>query len=465
MAHTNRTTVMLMFLLIATTAHLATAAHAASPEALVSSQMNADSIQSTGRASAFYLSSGDGSRFDLVAPDVVIAELTEDRGVGTIFFDPNDPTESWNNQTFQDVSLSADIQDRGAVFIHPMGDGFSIESFVTDARIRTEESPILRVPERPRYAYDLWSAPVEDALRIDTDGGIMRMQGDFIVSIWSANVQGTSERQPLTMWSGMEDESQVETGVIVDEKEVYLHFLVRDGILSLQAPSTAPLQTFLHGASYMEGAGGILRQASGTYKGIHIENQDIQLEDFSFLADVQNGALRMQDPAVATPNTAGTSQVPGSSGLFILVLVGAALLAAGIVGWRRYRRPETLPQLLEAMDKHAYGRVVRKADRTLDRTGNTAVAVMKAVALLALGRAKVALRYLEELPDHVRPLDGMDDFLRAHALNELDQEPEARVALRVALERNPSLVEELERFPRLLALLPDPEDRSSGVYA
>ncbi len=427
--------------------------------------LEAGLLHGEGPANAMQVWGANQTRFQLQAQELRTETLTQSYGPGVLGQSRSNHTDSTTYDQHRNVQLDGWMfEDTSMLFLtgHPRVLAANID--LSDVVVAPASHAIESARVTPPGAYEGWSYPVLGLMQFDAEEGVLQFQGDFTVRLWAANLAG-EDAQGAVSYEGGTFVDEVQPGGLVHtgKREVYHTLFVTNGSLTVQVPSTAAVRAFMAGPTLISGTEAVLYDARGVYKNLLLDGSNLDLAGFSLLADVDHDQLRLQD---MSPEPAATIiSLPSAKTSYALGLPLLVLVAAGLVLWLRSRRQVSIPTLLQGMDAHAYRRVVRQADGAMKRTRSESVAVMKTVALLALGRSAVALRYLEDLPDDVRPKDGMAEFLRAHALNELDREDEARVSLRDALGENPSLVVELSRFPRLRALVPSPDDTSAGVYA
>lgn len=430
------------------------------------SGLEADALASQGTSPVTHVWDGEGTRFRLHAAGARVVEVTET--IDTTVRTPlggagaTAPRTSTQETGWADVLWDGSLLDGGFLLVTSTAPGASTHASGTEVRLAASPRAVEEAGPVPREHRQAWQPSVEGLLLAESRDATVRVSGDFVLRLWLGWVGGAAAEGRAWFESEARQEDTDPAGVTYASHKVFLVLHVTNGTLTLRAPETAFVRTYLDGDSLLTPHGGRLLGVSGRV-GDEVVQGTVPLEDGApLLASAVGDGLHVRTPPRTTAPSGLVAALPEpATSVPLLALALAAV--AGLALFVRSRRPTSVQMLLDRMDRRQYRRVVRHAGAVQRRTRSEAVSVMKVVSLLALGRAGRALRYLEGLPADLRPTDGMDPFLRAHALNEMGEPDEARRFLTTALGENPGLVVELAALPRLRALLPD--EPPAGAYA
>lgn len=432
-----------------------------------SNELTAKKLEGVGAGAAVKIWGGNGTEISLTAERVQVVELTEVHqgrtAPGGIFR----PNSTYKYYYHNNIVWSGSLDTyQGSVLVAQPKRNFDLQQSTYESTSLVADAAIESAWFAPFQNGESWSTPVESLLQTDSGYGKYVLRGNYTIYIWSGGIKGFSEDSYNSYVSKNYERSVVSSPagpVLKEDVRVFLTLYVQNGTLSFDVPASASARSYMDGVSLLTPDQGRLYGAIGTIGNRSLTGV-VPLEDGQpLLVSAAGQGLYVKSPPPIQTNPDLIGFLSTSTVVYPILLPLAVLGIAGIALFVRTRYTGTVRSLLDHMDQKEYRRVVRKAGPVMRRTGSNAVAVMKTVALLVLGRSRAALRFLDRLPEELRPADGMDSFLRAHALNELGEEDQARTYLTEALTKNPDLQSELAQFPRLRRLLP--EDGGSGVYA
>lgn len=292
----------------------------------------------------------------------------------------------------------------------------------------------------------------------------LTLRGDFILEFWGLSGTVTADGTDHDVQSGTSRDPiapGAPSGMAYQEQRSFVRMLVHQGSatftfdagmqvqwagpateLSLTAPVL--LDGALGHITTQEGEAIAVRDAEYTLAGrnlVLLEPRPTGLHLAVTGLDEEGQPLRVAAPSERLPQDLVASST--------WLLVALAIIATGLVAWRRLRRPIGMPDIEGALAAGAYRRAARLSSRLLRRSPGLETAVIsRAIALSKGGKSGQAAREVEAHLRHRPATDGVLHYVLGVAYGDLGRADDADRAFQEALRLTPSLFADVQsRLP------------------